>query len=68
MRWNEPKVHEKRTIKKFLLFPKTLYCKIGNDEKETRWLEKCEIVQRFNGKKWVDIYWADSYYEKGGIE
>ncbi len=58
MRWEyqEPKIWDKKTIRKFLLLPRTL-------DNETRWLEFASIICQYKnyypwGNKWVAIHWA----------
>jgi hypothetical protein len=56
MRWKTPKHNDTRIIERFLLFPKNL-------RNETRWLERCNILQRFvsisEETGWKTESWAD---------
>lgn len=74
MRWDKKRLGQERTIKKFLLFPKTL--PVGppdisggilspkNAPLQSRWLETVKIIQAVEAsfpfsRKWVDQHWAD---------
>ena len=63
MRWYKPELGERRTVRKFLWFPKRLH-------RETRWLEFAWIEQcydrnpfGFRETAWRNGWWATSPYD-----
>jgi hypothetical protein len=53
-----PKVGDTRIVKKFLLFPYTIY---GEDTDETRWLETAYIKQESTlNEEWRDVKFVDN--------
>ena len=64
------KAWEYRKVRKFMLFPKTLYS-YENDRYETVWLAFADIVQEWQIKYtdcgtikyWEDAHWYDEIYK-----
>jgi hypothetical protein len=59
MRWKikYPDIGDERIVNRFLIFPKKLWSRT-NECDEIRWLERCNIIQRFYvGNRWGDRYW-----------
>lgn len=52
MRWQKPSLMSKRTIRRYLLWPKAI-------DGETRWLEWAYIEQMYTHFGWRDNRWAD---------
>ena len=68
MRKHKPSLWERRTIRQFLIFPKTLPLPTAYESLEERWWEWAEVVQVFKKvghdtdsyyEDWVDEQWAD---------
>ena len=47
---------DRRTVKKFILIDTLRY---DVDYKQTRFLELAEIIQIYDGKKWVNFCWTE---------
>lgn len=62
MRWRRPTVGDVRTVRRFLIFPKTLRIAHTQD-RETRWLEYATWEEQFKvnamGRKhWSAVRWS----------
>ena len=60
MRWKKNQDGDKRTVKRFLLFPKSLPVKDSSYE-ETRWLEWTTIIQFYD--ECFLVHWTNWRWE-----